>query len=261
MRKMLCVLMAVMMAGLFACAAMADEIPQAEGGKKFEGDWALRGGLVQIVYEEEGYRVQVFLSGSEWEYSCYYHEDTDSLVSVSSSRTDYTVDPVMMEKVYGEPVYEGLDEEGQNAEFTLDAEGFLHWNDRRDNAGADLQFMSIGRFSGVWKNEEEEVEAQFMWDGLEDEEKFEYTVYIQRGLTGAEHYTLFLMTGTYDPGTGKLSCSGTCTQFTKNAAGEYDTEEDGETYDAYFSMTADGKVLFETANGIELEYDMMGSAG
>ena len=66
------------------------------------------------------------------------------------------------------------------------------------------------------------------------------------------------MNGTYDPATGKLSASGTCTLFTKNADGEYVSEEDGETYDAFFSKTKDGKVLYETANGIELEYDIMG---
>ena len=66
------------------------------------------------------------------------------------------------------------------------------------------------------------------------------------------------MNGTYDPQTGKLAATGTGTLFTKNAEGEYDSEEDGETYDAVFSMTKDGKVLFETDNGIELEYDIMG---
>lgn len=258
MKKIVGILLAVMMLCLCACSAMADEIPQPEGGKKFEGNWALRGGLVQITYEEEGYRVWVSLRNSEWEYSCYYHEDTDSLLSVSSSRTNFTIDPEMMEKVYGDPVYEGLDEEGQGAEFTIDEKGFLVWQDKRDNAGADLEFMNIGRFEGVWRNEAEEVEAEFIWNGLDDEERFDYTVYIQRGLVGAENYALYLMTGTYNPDTGKLTAFGTCTLFTKNADGEYDSSDDGETMDAFFSMTEDGKVLYETANGIELEYDIMG---
>ena len=257
MKKAISILAAAVMLMVCACAA-ADAVPQPEQGKKFDSDWAIRGGLVQIYYEEEGYRVRVQLPGSEWEYSCYYHEDTDSLVSVSASRTNYTVDPETLEKVYGQPVYESFAEEAPDAEFTINPKGFLIWKDNRENAGADLEFMNIGRFEGVWRNEKEEVEAEFMWNGLLDEERFEYTVYLQRGKTGAEHYALYLMTGTYDPDTGKLTADGTCTLFTKNAGGEYDTEEDYETSEALFSLTKDGKVLYETANGIELEYDMMG---
>jgi hypothetical protein len=47
---------------LAACLpALADEVPQPEGGKKFEGCWAFACGLAEIVYEEEGYRVSVDL--------------------------------------------------------------------------------------------------------------------------------------------------------------------------------------------------------
>ena len=57
---------------------------------------------------------------------------------------------------------------------------------------------------------------------------------------------------------GRLTADGTCTVYKKNAEGEYDSEEDGESYDAAFSGMEDGRLLFETANGIELEYDIMG---
>lgn len=261
MKKLISILMAVMMLGLFACAASAEEVSQPEAGKKFESDWAVAGGLAQIVYEEEGYRVTLDLekdgTGALWQYSCYYHEDTDSLVSVSSSRTNYTIDPDTGNKVFGEDVYEGIDEENRYTEFTIDSDGCLIWKDGHDDAGAGLRFADIGRFDGVWKNEAEETEAEFMWNGLSEDELF-YTVYIIRGKTDGERYASYLMNGTYDPATGKLSASGTCTLFTKNADGEYTSEEDGETYDAFFSKTEDGKVLYETANGIELEYDIMG---
>ena len=57
------------------------------------------------------------------------------------------------------------------------------------------------------------------------------------------------------------SADGTCTLYTKNAAGEYESSDDGETYDAIFSKTEDGKVYYETDNGIELEYDLLGVQG
>ncbi len=236
--------------------------PQPEGGKKFESDWALAGGLVEIYYEEEGYRVAVTLeneegAGSLWQYACYYMEDTDSLLSFSSSRTDYTFDPDTGIVKNETTAYEGIDEEGKESAFSIDDHGCLIWKDGHDNAGADLEFTNIGRFQGVWRNEAEEVEAEFMWNGT-DVDTFFYTVYIQRGIVGADHYALYLMNGTYDQATGKLTAVGTCTLFTKNASGEYDSQDDGETVDAFFSMLENGNLLYETANGIELEYDIMG---
>jgi uncharacterized membrane protein YhhN len=68
----------MMALALMSAAALADEMPQPEGGKKFEGQWAMMCGLVDIVYEEEGYRVSVDLynqeekTGTLWQYSCYY---------------------------------------------------------------------------------------------------------------------------------------------------------------------------------------------
>ena len=231
MKKLISILLAIMMLGALTCAASADEVPQPEAGKKFESDWAIAGGLAQIVYEEEGYRVMLDIAkddgtGSTWEYSCYYQEDKDCLSSVSSSRTDYRLDPDTGDKIYGEAVYEGLDEEKVTE----------------------------------WKNEAAETDAEFRWNGGTADDMF-YTVYILRGKTDGDTYASFLMNGTYDPATGKLTAEGTCTVFKKNAEGEYVSEEDGETYDAVFSRMEDGRVLFETDNGIELEYDMMGTQG
>jgi len=266
MKKLIGILLAIMMLGAIACAASADGVPQPEAGKKFESFWAIPGGLAEIYYEEEGYRIRLDIgkndgTGAIWEYACYYHEDTDNLVSVSSSRMDYTINPDTGDKVLGEYAYEGLDEkEDQGAEFTIGKDGFLIWKDKREDAGAGLKFANIGGFEGLWKNVKEETEVQFMWNGATEDEMF-YTVYLTRGNTDGERYAQYLMNGTYDPATGKLSADGTCTLYTKNASGEYESSEDGETYDAFFSKTEDGKVLYETDNGIELEYDMLGSDG
>ena len=255
--------LALMMAGLAACTALADEYPQPEGGKKFESSWAIGGGLVQIYYEEEGYRVDLDIrnlgdgTGANWFYSCSYNEEKDALVSISSQRTNYTVSPDTGDKVIGETVYDDIDPEGQETEFTIDENGRLIWKDGREDAGAGLAFTDIGHLEGIWRNEAEEVEVEFMWNGIDPDTMF-YTVYIQRGLNGADTYTLFLMNGDYDPAAKRVSAYGTATVFTKNASGGYDTEEDGENYDAFFTLQDDGRLLYETANGIELEYDIMG---
>ncbi len=263
MKKAIGFLLAVMMI-VCACAAMAEAYPQPEGGKKFESDWAIGSGMVNIIYEEEGYRVAIDVadlakaSGSSYEYSCFYNEEKDALISVSSSRRDYKISDDGLDKTFAEPQYDGPDEENQETVFTIDENGCLIWKDGHDDAGAGLKFTNIGRFKGVWRNEAEEVEAQFMWNGIDPDTMF-YTVYIQRGKTGADTYSLFTMNGFYNPATGKLEADGTCTVFTKNASGDYDTQDDGENFDAFFSMLDGGKILYEAGNGIELEYDPLGS--
>ena len=263
MKRIISILLALAMMGLFACTAAEDEVPQPEGGRKFDTDWAIDSGFAQIYYEIEGYRVSVTVedlaagTASVWEYSCYYHEDTDSLVSIVSMRTDFQIDQDNGESIYLGSKYEGFDDEGMSTEFTIDADGCLIWKDAYEDAGAGLKFTNIGRFGGVWKNEEEEVKVSFTWNGIDPETPF-YTVYIQRGNEGAEHYALYLMNGTYDPASGKLSAGGSCTLFTRNASGEYDTQDDGEYVEAFFSKTEDGHLLYETDNGIELEYDLLG---
>ena len=258
MKKVISILLAVMMLGVIACAASADEVSRPEGGNKFESNWAIAGGLVEIDFEEEGYKIGLDIwkpeenMGSVWQYSCIYEAESDSLKSVSSSRTDYTYDIDTNERTYGQPVYEDFDDENQITEFTIDKDGFLIWKDGREDAGAGLKFMNIGVFDGVWENEAEEVLTEVMWNGGDENEMY-YTVYITRGKTDGERYTNFLMTGDYDPATGKLTVKGICTLFTKGADGEYTSEDDGEEYEAVFSKTEDGRVLFETENGIVLD--------
>ena len=266
MKKTLSILLAMMM--LFAIAgAAAEEIPQPEGGKKFESDWAFRGGLAEIYYEEEGYRVTLFIentensSGTEWEYSCYYSEEADALISVSSSKTEYTYNEETGDREYKDDTYNDFDDDKTYTEFTVDENGCLNWKDGHENAGADLQFSNIGRFEGLWRNVSEAVEVEFTWNGLADEERFEYTVYITSGSDQADTYSQYLMNGEYDPATGKLTANGTCTVFTKNDKGEFDSADDGEEFEAVFSKTEDGKLLYETGNGIELEYDILGGVG
>ena len=266
MKKVIGILLAVMMFFLAACAA-ADEVPQPEGGKKFESDWAVPGGIMEVYYEEEGYRVYIqieqpdALSGSEFEYSCYYQDETDSLLSISSIRNDYTVDPDTGDQIYAqENAYEGIDEEGKETVFAIDPDGFLTWKDGHDDAGAGLKFVNIGQLQGVWRNEAEGVEVEFMWDGLYDPEKFDYTVYIIRETAGTDDYRSYLMTGTYDAAAGKLTASGSGTLFTKNESGEFDSVDDEENTEAVFSFTEDGKLLYETEN-IVLDFDLLGGLG
>ena len=128
----------------------------------------------------------------------------------------------------------------------------MTWADGRENAGADLEFQPIGNFSGIWKNEAEEVYVEISWEGLASSEDFYYTVFIRRGVE--EHSVDFHMQGLYNRESGKLEASGTAVSYVKNSEGGFDPVEDSETYEAFFSMQENGKLMFETANGIDLDY-------
>lgn len=258
MKKILGILLAVMMLGVFSFAA-AEE---ADAGAKFESDWAFPGALVMITYEEDGYKIRIDIENEEtaggtvWEYSCLYNAVTDSLVSVSSSKTEYTIDD-QGQVVYGETAYEGFDDEGTYTSFTIDENGKLIWKDGHENLGAELNFDNIGNFEGLWKNEEAQVEAEFMWEGM-DPDNYTYTVYITTGNPEGDSYTSYIMKGDYDPFTGKMVAHGTRTVFTKNAAGEFDSADDGEEFEAAFTVTENGTLIYGEENGIELQFDILG---
>ena len=256
MKKVLGMLLIAMLVCALGCAAaLADEVPQPEGGKKFESNWAIMGGLVEINYEEEGYRVLIDLcnnedmSGTIREYSCYYSEDRDALVSVSSAKRTYTSDPSTLERTESDVEYKDAGEGGQEAVFTINENGKLIWTDESDKeAGADLEFSDIGTFKGTWRSAEgeEPVWVDFTWSGL-NEETYSYFVYLHRG--DDDVYTEFIMNGLYDPETGKLTCKG-------NSVDPADKEE----YEAVFSMAGNGQLLYEAANGILMDFDPLGGS-
>ena len=258
MRKFFCILAAAVMLACCAAAA-ADDIPQPEGGKKFVSNWAMQDMLVTIDYEAEGYRVMLraedpeALEGTEWFYSCYYSEERDALVSVSSEKCAYVVseeDPE--DRRYGIPAYEGLDGEGENTVFTIAENGRLNWEEAHENCGQDLEFVNIGAFAGVWKNESEgTVYADISWrahDGTGS-----YTVWVQSYTDDGDAYAVYELDGVYNAGTGKLECRGTAALFAVNAEGSYELSEEKDA-EVFFSITENGMLLFE-ADGIELEPD------
>ena len=266
MKKLFAMILALTLAATLCFGALADEVPQPEGGKKFESDWAIFGMTVDINYEEEGYRVYIKSSdpyehkGSEWEYSCYYHEDQDALVSVSSSKNDYTEDPETGYPNRGEPIYQGMDTEGNETVFTINAKGFLEWKDGRGQDGADLEFANIGRFEGFWISKDGKISADIYWSDSELAGEYGYTVYLHD--EGDESYANYNLHGLYNPGSGKLVTTGSVSINRLNADGGYDEEvvpaDPNEPWEIIFSSLGGGRILLERDNGYELVYDLMG---
>lgn len=272
MKKALCAILAAVIAlslSLFCTGApaRADETPQPEGGKKFETNWAIIGETVRIVYEEEGYRVQIRnwdppeMQGIEWEYSCFYNEEKDALLSVSSCKHTYTLDPDTFDQVYQPDEYDDLDDESTVTVFTIDGKGNLLWQDGRGDAGADLEFTDIGRFDGVWRSGDGTTTAEIEWD--DSEENYGYRVFVREG--DDDCVSEYSTTGLYDPKTGRLETAGTLTILTKNEEGAYNPESVEELQKLVVTGLGDGRIRVEKNDGsaVELEYDIDGetSAG
>ena len=121
--------------------AEADAEPA--GAVAFEGVWQCDRATIAMYWEEEGFKVLITWGSSgwehsEWEYSCYYHEEDSTVVSMPfGTRTEY---------VYGDDgelasATEAYDDGA--ATFLLDEEGYLIWRDEKENAGEGMRFERI----------------------------------------------------------------------------------------------------------------------
>ncbi len=109
----------------------------------FEGEWQCDRAAIEVYWEEEGFKVLIRWGSSawehtEWEYSCYYHEDDGTLVSMPFGiRTEF---------VYGDDGEIVSATETYNdgeATFYLDEEGCLIWQDEKENAGEGMHFTKV----------------------------------------------------------------------------------------------------------------------
>ena len=264
MKKIASMILVLTLALSLVCAARADEVPQPEGGKKFETNWAIFNTTIRIVYEEEGYRVHIRNMNpteqkvTEWDYNCYYVEAEDALKSVSSSKHSYIFDPETFEDKDDTTEYDDLDDENTVTVFRITEDGFLNWEDGRGQAGADSAFSKIGSFEGVWRSEDNNVWTEIEWN--DSEEEYGYYVYLHRGFDDV--YAEFTAQGLYNPETGKLTVKTIVPVATNTLKdGAYETKYDEDEYELVFSELGGGKILFEAENGVELTYDIMGSAG
>ena len=265
MKKILALLLGTILLLTF-CAALADEVPQPEGGKKFDTNWAIFDMTVEIYYEEEGYRVYIKHEdpfehkGTEYEYSCVYNEEKDALLSVSSSKNSFSRDSAG-DLQRGEYEYQGMDDENQTTVFTIDEKGNLIWQDGRGEAGMFLEFTDIGRFEGVWRSEDGKTFSDITWSDSEIGDEYGYTVYLHD--EGEDSFADYNTHGLYDPETGKLNVTGSVVISRKNAEGGYDEEEipanPDDPLELIFSDLGNGRILLERDNGIELIYDILGN--
>ena len=121
------------------------EMPMPQAAAVYEGKWQCDRATVSMDWEEEGFKVLIIWGNgasetTEWEYSCYYHENDRTLVSMPFGlRTEVVYNDDGSTASFNQ-VYEDGD-----AVFSLDADGSLIWKDLKDNAGEGLRFAKIPR--------------------------------------------------------------------------------------------------------------------
>ena len=113
-------------------------------GHHFVGVWNDERMSVTVDETMEGYEVAVLASGSAfdgayWVYSCYYDEETDSLISdgqiAEKHEYAYSED--------GEDYTEELVYDDDEAMFRLNEEGRLLWYEKKENAGEGREFEFV----------------------------------------------------------------------------------------------------------------------
>lgn len=105
--------------------------------------WACGRAVVEMYYEEEGYRVLVrwgaaYNEAALWEYSGFYYADSDTVVTMPFGiKTDivYNEDGTIAS-------YRELYDDGE-AVFSLDGDGYLIWQDLKENAGKGMRFEQV----------------------------------------------------------------------------------------------------------------------
>ena len=112
-------------------------------GHHFAGEWNDERVTVYIEETMEDYQVVVVGSGSAtdgaiWTYTCDYDADTDSLVSNGEVATKVNYTYVDAENSTEELVYE----DGE-AVFSLNGEGLLVWDDKKEQAGEGRAFALV----------------------------------------------------------------------------------------------------------------------
>ena len=146
MKKILAVFMAIaMMLGCGAALAEDEPAPMPEKAAAYEGSWTCDRAEIEMIWEEEGFRVLITWgngadSTTQWEYNCTYNEKDHTLASVVNNG-------IKTERVFndnGEEISAKVEYEDGEATFSLDENGHLIWHDMKEDAGKDMAFEYVG---------------------------------------------------------------------------------------------------------------------
>ena len=267
MKKFLLVLLALVMAVGLAMAE-SDEKPMPAEAAVYEGEWACDRAVAELVWEEEGFRVLISWGSSAWEnttweYSCYYQEGDNTLVSVPFGiKTDLVFDD------NGNETSATVAYEDGQATFKIDEDGHLIWIDEKENAGDGMHFVKLdGSEIGVYTDEVPEA-LKYVSAWVAENGDWRIEVYDEDG--GLKLMVVHLLDGKEDiweyaallGEDGALTAVPLGLHYRQDiSTGNWDETyyEDG---DATFTIDADGKLLWADAKedaGKGLAFEKIGS--
>ena len=137
MKKFMLVLLALVMTASLAIAEN-DSKPMPAEAAAFEGEWQCDRATAELIWEEEGFKVLIAREYTEWEYSCFYHEEDNTVISMPfGTRKEFAYN--------GDGEITSITEVYDDGEavFSLDAEGYLLWQDEKENAGEGMRFEKL----------------------------------------------------------------------------------------------------------------------
>ena len=144
MKKLFAIILVLALALVSVGFAEEENLPpMPEEAAVYEGTWVCDRASIEIVWEEEGFRVFISWGSSaaetsEWEYNCHYIAETKSLEAMPTG--------IHTDNVYGadgEIVSSTVIYDDGEATFTLDEEGRLLWHDVKEDAGKDMLFERV----------------------------------------------------------------------------------------------------------------------
>ena len=159
-----------------------------------DGDWRIEvydeaGGLKLMIVHKLGDNKEDI-----WEYAAALSPEKDALTAVPLG-LHYRQDTVTGD--WDETYYEDGD-----ATFTINEAGMLLWNDLKEDAGKDLQFLKIGNFfGGRWMKDDIEVIFYEWYDG-------QYDIRLYQRSENGEILNDTILKGDYDPDTDTLVAEG-----------------------------------------------------
>jgi len=211
------------------------ETEQTDQGKAFDDVWVGHGYHLDVYSEEGGYIVEVEKLDNEktgegfiWEYKL--NLVGDKLVSVGALKW-----PAKFEN---DEVLEGDKPYYDNgaAEFTINEQGQLVWDDMREHVADGLTFTPIGRFEGTWPGVN--ASADITW--AEDH----YTIYLDVPGEGNKVES-YMYNGTYNRENKSLEAVGTCDVITYVDNEETERVTGEESVEAVFTINDQYRLVWE----------------
>ena len=149
MKKWLGLLLALSL--LLLCAAAFAEEPAADTEKEavgmFDSAWASGYAELKAYYMDGYWKIEIAYGGFLWDYICVYDPELKALTADTNEENTKTSIAYDEE---GSETGRTVEYTDGDAVFTLNEEGYLLWEDKKEDAGAGFEFEKIGWYPGEY---------------------------------------------------------------------------------------------------------------